>query len=148
MRSVQETGPPRGAGHPLDHVAIAVESIAAALPAFEALMQVEATPPERVEAQGVEVCFLGSGPSRIELIAPIDAAGTVARFLERRGPGLHHIALRVADLDAELERLRQAGVRLIDAQPRRGAGGKRIAFIHPSSAGGVLVELVEPAPAG
>jgi methylmalonyl-CoA/ethylmalonyl-CoA epimerase len=129
--------------YPLDHVAIAVPSMATAVAAFEALLGTIASPPERVESQGVEVSFVGTGAARIELVAPIDENGTVARFLERRGQGLHHIAFRVADLDAELERLRRAGVRLIDESPRVGAGGKRIAFLHPESGGGVLIELVE-----
>ena len=128
---------------PLDHVAIAVESIDASLPALELLTGSKATARERVESQNVEVVFIGTGSTRIELIQPTSADSTVARFLERRGPGLHHIAYRTPDIDAELARLEAAGVRLIDRTARPGAGGHRVAFIHPKSTGGVLVELVE-----
>ena len=128
---------------PLDHVAIAVESIDASLPALELLTGSKATARERVESQNVDVVFIGTGSTRIELIQPTSADSTVARFLERRGPGLHHIAYRTPDIDAELARLEAAGVRLIDRTARPGAGGHRVAFIHPKSTGGVLVELVE-----
>lgn len=127
---------------PLDHVAIAVESIAAAKPLFESLVGANGSLPERVESQHVEVCFIGSGPGRIELIAPTSPDSTVARFLERRGSGLHHLAYRVPDLEAALERLSAQGVKLIDRVPRPGAGGHRVAFLHPGSTGGVLIELV------
>lgn len=127
---------------PLDHVGVAVSSIAEALPFYEVLTGASATPIERIEAQGVEVTFIGAEPS-VELIAPTRADSTVQRFLERRGPGLHHIAYRVEDIHAELERLRAAGVRLIDEQPRAGACGHLVAFLHPNASGGVLVELVQ-----
>jgi len=128
---------------PLDHVAIAVESIATALPTFEALTGARGSVPEAVAAQGVAVAFLGEGAGKLELIEPLSPESGVARFLARRGPGLHHLAYRVTDLAGTLDRLAAAGVRLIDRQPRPGAGGHRVAFIHPQSAGGVLVELVE-----
>lgn len=127
----------------LDHVAIAVPSIAEALPLFELLTGAEGSARERVEAQGVDVAFVGEGEGRLELLEPLSSDSPVARFLERRGPGLHHLAYRVADLDAALERLSAAGVRLIDERPRPGAHGRRVAFLHPKSTGGVLVELVE-----
>ena len=128
---------------PLDHVAIAVESIATALPTFEALTGARGSFPEAVAAQGVAVAFLGEGAGKLELIEPLSPESGVARFLARRGPGLHHLAYRVTDLAGTLDRLAAAGVRLIDRQPRPGAGGHRVAFIHPQSAGGVLMELVE-----
>jgi methylmalonyl-CoA epimerase len=128
---------------PLDHVAIAVPSITAALPIFELLANAAGSPIERVEAQKVDVAFVGSGAARIELLQPTATDSTVQRFLNKRGTGLHHIAYRVADLEAALERLAQAGIRLIDAQPRAGAGGHRVAFLHPASTHGVLIELVE-----
>lgn len=128
---------------PLDHIAIAVPSIDAAAPAFELLTGAALSGRERVEAQGVEVAFVGGGAVRIELLEPLSADSPVGRFLEKRGAGLHHIAYRVTDLAAALARLDAAGVRLIDRAPRAGAHGHRIAFIHPSSASGVLVELVE-----
>ena len=127
----------------LDHVAIAVPSLAAALPTFEALTGATGSTPESVSAQGVSVAFLGDGPGKLELIEPSSPTSGVARFLEKRGPGLHHIAYRVADLAATLERLTAAGVELIDSVPRPGAHGHQVAFIHPRSSGGVLVELVQ-----
>jgi methylmalonyl-CoA epimerase len=128
---------------PLDHVAIAVPSLAAALPLYEALTGTKGSPRESVAAQGVDVIFLGTDAPRLELIEPAQADNAVARFLEKRGPGLHHIAYRVADLPATLARLERAGLQLIDREPRPGAHGRRIAFIHPKSTGGVLIELVE-----
>jgi methylmalonyl-CoA/ethylmalonyl-CoA epimerase len=128
---------------PLDHVAIAVPSITAALPIFELLANAAGSPIERVEAQKVDVAFVGSGVGRIELLQPTGADSTVQKFLDKRGSGLHHIAYRVSDLDATLEKMARAGIRLIDAMPRPGAGGHRVAFLHPASTHGVLVELVE-----
>ena len=127
----------------LDHIAIAVPSIAAALPVFEAIQGVKASAPELVPAQHVRVAFLGGGPARIELIEPTSEQSTVHKFLERRGPGLHHIAYRVADIRAELARLSAAGYRLIDREPRPGAQGHQVAFLHPQGTNGVLIELVE-----
>jgi methylmalonyl-CoA/ethylmalonyl-CoA epimerase len=134
-------------GLPLDHVAIAVESIDDVLPALEAVTGARGSRPERVEAQGVEVCFLGTGFGKIELVRPLGPDSPVARFLTRRGTGLHHIAYRVADIDTTLHRLATDGMELIDRVPRPGAQGHRVAFIHPRSTGGVLVELVQPAEA-
>ena len=128
---------------PLDHVAIAVPSLAAALPIFEEIQGVQATTPEAVPAQHVNVIFLGEGETRIELLEPTSDQSTVQRFLERRGAGLHHIAYRVPDIRAALARLSAAGFRLIDREPRPGARGHQVAFLHPHSTGGVLIELVE-----
>ncbi len=127
----------------LDHVAIAVPSIAAALPNFEALVGARGSAPETVAAQGVAVAFLGEDGARLELIEPLTPEAGVARFLEKRGPGLHHLAYRVPDLAGTLDRLAAAGVELIDRKPRPGAHGHQVAFIHPRSTGGTLVELVE-----
>jgi len=127
----------------LDHVAIAVPSIADALPTFEALVGAPGSAPEAVAAQGVAVAFLGEAGARLELIEPRSPESGVARFLEKRGPGLHHVAYRVSDLAATLERLAAAGVELIDRQPRAGAHDHLVAFIHPRATGGTLVELVE-----
>jgi methylmalonyl-CoA/ethylmalonyl-CoA epimerase len=129
----------------LDHVAIAVPSLATALPTFEALVGATGSTPESVTSQGVAVAFLGDGPGKLELIEPSSPTSGVARFLEKRGPGLHHIAYRVTDLAATLDRLAARGVELIDRVPRSGAHGHKVAFIHPRSSGGVLVELVEGA---
>lgn len=130
---------------PLDHVAIAVRSITDAMPALELIIGASGSPVERVDAQGVDVAFLGDGTASVELIQPVSDASPVARFLERHGPGLHHIAFRVTDLAAALDRLSDQGVELIDRIPRTGAHGRRVAFLHPRAAGGVLVELVEVA---
>jgi methylmalonyl-CoA/ethylmalonyl-CoA epimerase len=128
---------------PLDHVAIAVPSITAALPLFELLANATGSPIERVEAQKVDVAFVGSGTGRLELLQPTAPDSTVQKFLDRRGPGLHHIAYRVADIEGALAELAAKGIRLIDEKPRPGAGGHRVAFLHPQSTNGVLVELVE-----
>lgn len=127
----------------LDHVAVAVPSITAALPIFELLADAPGSRIEHVQAQQVDVAFVGTGATRVELLQPSGPDSTVQKFLDRRGPGLHHIAYRVPDIEAALHRLAAAGVRLIDEQPRLGAGGHKVAFLHPQSTHGVLVELVE-----
>ncbi len=124
---------------PLDHVAVAVESIARARALFERMTGGPGSPVEELPHQGVNVAFFG----QLELIEPRDAESGVARFLARRGPGIHHVAWRVPDLEAELRRLEAEGYELIDRTPRPGAGGHRVAFLHPRSTGGILVELVE-----
>ena len=127
----------------IDHVAIAVPSITAALPLFELLADAVGSPIERVEAQKVDVAFIGTGTTRIELLEPTAPDSTVQKFLDKRGSGLHHIAYRVADIEAALKRLKEAGMQLIDEKPRPGAGGHLVAFLHPRSTHGVLVELVQ-----
>jgi methylmalonyl-CoA epimerase len=127
---------------PLDHVAIAVDCIADAQPIFEAITGATGSAVETVAAQQVNVTFIGHGSGRLELLEPTSPDSAVGRFLSRRGPGLHHIAYRVPDLDAALARLAAAGYDLIDQAPRPGAGGHRVAFLHPRSTGGVLIELV------
>lgn len=129
----------------LDHVGVAVHSLDDALPTWESLVGAGATGRERVESQGVEVVFVGTGAGRIELLAPTRPDSPVARFLERRGPGMHHLCYRVPDIRAALAAFREAGYELIDAEPRPGAHGRRVAFLHPRSTGGVLIELVEEA---
>jgi methylmalonyl-CoA epimerase len=130
-------------GRTLDHVGIAVHSLDDSLPLFESITGGKGYGRERVEAQGVEVAFVGSGPGRLELLAPTRDDSAVAKFLSRRGPGMHHLCYRVDDVAAELARWREAGAQLIDPEPRPGAGGHRVAFLHPKSTGGVLVELLE-----
>jgi methylmalonyl-CoA epimerase len=127
----------------LDHVAIAVPSITVVLPLFESLTGARGSPPESVPTQKVNVTFLGTGAARLELLEPSAADSVLQRFLARRGSGLHHIAFRVPDLASTLAALAAAGIQLIDARPRLGAGGHQVAFLHPSSTGGVLIELVE-----
>ena len=130
----------------IDHLAIAVDNLDAALPFFTDLLGLEVTHTDVEESQGVVVAFLPVGDSEIELIEPVERDSGVARFLDRRGPGLHHICLEVEDLDAALARLREGGVQLIDEAPYTGTGGRRIVFIHPKAAHGVLVELYEVLP--
>lgn len=127
----------------LDHVGIAVETPEAVLSFLEGILGFRAGMAEDVAASGVRVRFLGAADARLEVIEPVGADSAVSRFLARRGPGLHHIALGVGNLSEVLARLIARGVRLIDEVPRAGAQGARIAFVHPSSTGGVLVELVE-----
>ena len=127
----------------LDHVAVAVPSITAALPLFELLAGAAGSPIERVEAQKVDVAFVGSDAGKIELLQPTGPDSTVQKFLDKRGSGLHHIAYRVPDIEAALRSLAEKGIRLIDEKPRPGAGGHLVAFLHPSSTQGVLVELVQ-----
>jgi methylmalonyl-CoA/ethylmalonyl-CoA epimerase len=127
----------------LDHVGIAVPSIDEALPTWEAILGVAGSGRETVGSQGVEVVFLGSGAARVELVAPSRPDSPVARFLARRGPGIHHLGYRVPDIRAALADLEARGFELIDREPRTGAHGHQVAFLHPRAAGGVLVELVE-----
>jgi methylmalonyl-CoA epimerase len=126
-------------GRPLDHVAIAVHSLEESAALYELLTGETRSRVDVLEAQGVRVAFVG----RVELLEPLGPDTTVGRFLERRGPGLHHVAYRTDDIVADLARLEDAGLRLIDAEPRPGAFGHRVAFLHPVSTGGILVELVE-----
>lgn len=128
---------------PLDHVGIAVASLDEALPLWESLIGAPGSGREIVESQGVEVVFVGAGAGRVELLAPTRPESPVARFLERRGPGTHHLCYRVPDIRAALAAARQAGLTLIDAEPRSGAHGHQVAFLHPRSTGGVLVEYVQ-----
>jgi len=125
----------------LDHIGIAVRDLEGARAGYRRL-GLEEVAREELPDEGVELVVFRLGGARIELLKPL-GEGPLARFLERRGEGLHHLALAVADIDEELRRLREAGVRLVDERPRRGFGGSRIAFIHPKGMGGVLIELVE-----
>lgn len=128
----------------LDHTAVAVTSIDASLAFYRDVLGLAVTHRETIPAQGVEAALLDIGESHLELIAPLGPDAGVARFLARRGPGLHHVAYRVHDIDAALASLSAAGVRLIDERPRTGIRGSRVAFLHPSATGGVLTEIVEP----
>lgn len=123
----------------VDHVAVAVPSIEEARPLYERLSGVSGSPVEELPEQGVRVLFVGE----VELLEPLAPESSVARFLDRRGPGLHHIAYRTPDIHAELARLAEAGFELIDTEPRPGAGGHLVAFLHPRSTGKTLVELVQ-----
>ncbi len=127
----------------IDHLGIAVPSLAEAIKAYEALgFTVQST--EEVPTEKARVAFLPVGESRLELLEPTEAGSVIARFLEKRS-GLHHVCVLVEDIEAALADLRARGVALIDEKPRPGAGGSRVAFVHPRSAGGVLLELKEAA---
>lgn len=132
---------------PLDHVAVVVADLAASEASYCAL-GFAVRYRERVDDQGVDIVGMRAGDATIELLKPLDPASPIARYLGDRASRLHHFAYRVADLRAELARLRAAGVRLIDETPRRGAHGNAIAFLHPSATGGTLIELCQPGNAG
>ncbi|HEU5261739.1 MAG TPA: methylmalonyl-CoA epimerase [Gemmatimonadales bacterium] len=125
----------------LAHVGVAVPSIADALAFYRDVLRLEPGRPEF--ADGTTIVGLTLGDVQVELLEPRDPDGPVAKFLARRGPGIHHLCYRVPDLDRALERCRAAGYRLIDDVPRRGAGGRRIAFVHPKATAGILLELTE-----
>jgi methylmalonyl-CoA epimerase len=129
----------------IDHLGIAVRSIEDSLRFYAEALGLEVKATEAVEDQGVEVALLPVGEARIELLEPVSDDSPVGRFIARRGEGLHHICYEVEDLAARLEHLRSRGVRVLDGYPRRGAEGRLVAFLHPASANGVLVELVEKA---
>ena len=123
------------------HVGVAVPDLEAALAFYREVLGLRPGEPET--ADGATIVSLPFGDSDVELLAPRDDDGPIARFLARRGPGIHHICYRVADLDAALADCRAAGYQLIDEVPRTGAGGRRIAFVHPKATGGILLELTE-----
>ena len=129
----------------IDHAGIAVTDLEAAVAFYRDVLGMALVHRETLPEQGVRAALLDVGESHVELLEPLDADGGVARFLARRGPGLHHLAYRVDDIDAVLASLSAAGTRLIDAAPRAGIRGSRVAFLHPSATAGVLTELVEPA---
>jgi methylmalonyl-CoA/ethylmalonyl-CoA epimerase len=125
----------------IDHIGIAVGDIAEALAFYRDALGLEIDPPEDVPSQRVRAHFIPAGESALELLEATSDDSPIAKYVARRGPGLHHITLRVDDIAAALAQLKARGVRLIDESPRPGAHGSRVAFIHPSSAHGVLVEL-------
>jgi len=126
----------------IDHIAIAVRSIEEALEAYQEALGLELTDVKEMSEDAVRVAFLPVGESEIELVEPLANHSSVARFLEKQGEGLHHICLEVEDIEAALQGLRAKGMRPIDRRPRQGAHG-RVAFLHPNSAHGVLIELIE-----
>ena len=123
------------------HVGIAVKSIDALIPFYRDVLGLPDAPLD--DSDGARIAGLAAGDSLIELLEPADSGSPIAKFLEKRGPGIHHICFTVDDLDATLARCRQAAITLIDETPRMGAEGKRIAFLHPKSTGGILIELSE-----
>jgi methylmalonyl-CoA/ethylmalonyl-CoA epimerase len=129
----------------IDHIGVAVADLDAALELHERTYGMPVVHRETVEEQGVEAVLLDVGENHVELLRPLADDTPVGRFLAKRGPGLHHVAFQVAEIEAALAQLRDQGVRLIDETPRIGIRGSRVAFLHPSASGGVLTELVEPA---
>src|SRR5258706_3261087 len=127
----------------LTHVGIAVKSLKNSVELFTRLLQVEKAGEEAVESQRVKLAFLDLGDTSIELTEAADPESPIAKFIEKRGEGVHHLSFEVDDIEAELARLRKEGFRLIDETPRPGAGGHLIAFIHPKSTNGVLVEICQ-----
>ena len=125
------------------HLGFAVEDLEAAARFYSENFGAEPTEREVVEEQGIVATMFRAGESMIELVQPTRPDSPVGRFLERRGEGVHHVAYEVEDLEAALRELKRSGVELVDEEPRRGAGGTRVAFVHPKSAFGVLTELVE-----
>lgn len=130
---------PRGVR--IAHIGLAVASLEAVLPFYRDILGLPEVPLD--DADGARITGLAAGDSLVELLQPEDADSPIGKFLAKRGPGIHHICFAVADLDGTLDRCRSAGLRLIDPVPRIGADGKRIAFLHPTSTAGVLIELTE-----
>lgn len=127
----------------LSHIAVAVKSISESLKFWQDVLGLSLLAIEEVPEQKVKVAMLGIENTHIELLEPLNPESTVAKFIEKRGEGLHHIAFEVENIEEVLEKLKESGVKLIDEKPRKGAMGKKIAFIHPQSTGGVLIELTE-----
>lgn len=127
----------------IDHIGIAVKSLADAVKVYQDAIGLDVAGYDEVDEQGVRVAMLTIGESRIELLEPTRSDSPIEKFMTKRGEGIHHIAVRVDNIEEALERLKAKGARLIDSTPRRGAHDTRIAFIHPSSTHGVLLELVE-----
>jgi len=131
-------------GHAVDHIAIAVKNLDEALAFYKAALGLPEIGIEIVAEQGVRVAKLDIGNTHIELLEPLGPDTPVGKFIASKGPGLHHICVKVDDINSELEKLKSQGMRLIDETPKIGAGGAKIAFVHPKSTGGVLLELSQP----
>jgi methylmalonyl-CoA/ethylmalonyl-CoA epimerase len=129
----------------VDHIGVAVEDLDAAIALHAETYDMELVHREVVEEQGVEAVLLDVGEGHVELLRPLSGETPVGRFLARRGPGLHHVAYQVTDIERTLGALKAAGLELIDEQPRTGIRGSRVAFLHPRATAGVLTEIVEPA---
>jgi methylmalonyl-CoA/ethylmalonyl-CoA epimerase len=131
----------------VDHIGVAVEDLDAAIALHERDYGMALVHREVIDEQGVEAVLLDVGENHVELLRPLADDTPVGRFLAKRGPGLHHVAYQVADVDSTLATLRERGLRLIDESPRTGVRGSRVAFLHPAASGGVLTEIVQPAEA-
>ena len=133
--------PPSRPSARIAHIGIAVRAIDELIPFYRDVLGLAESPLD--DADGARIAGLAAGESLVELLEPAEAGSPIAKYIDRRGPGIHHICFAVDDLDATMQRCRDAGLRLIDEEPRLGAEGKRIAFLHPSGTGGVLIELTE-----
>jgi len=129
----------------IDHIGVAVEDLDGAVALYQDRLGMREQHRETVEAFGVDAVLLEIGDGHVELLSPLSSESAVGRFIEKNGPGIHHVAYQTDDLDSALDSVRGAGLELIDEQPRTGIRGSRVAFLHPRSTGGVLTELVEPA---
>jgi methylmalonyl-CoA/ethylmalonyl-CoA epimerase len=129
----------------IDHVAIAVEDIDTALAMYRDALEMKLVHRETLSEQGVDAALLDVGDGHVELLQPLGPETAVGKFLSRRGPGIHHVAYRVDDIESAISALSASGLRLIDEHPRRGIRDSRVAFLHPTSTGGVLIEIVQPA---
>jgi methylmalonyl-CoA/ethylmalonyl-CoA epimerase len=129
----------------IDHIAIAVSSMEETLETLRKLYGLHVEHTEELTSEKVAEAMLPIGNTQLQVLAPTDDESTVAKFIERRGEGLHHIAIKVADIGATLEHLKKEGAELIDSKPRIGGGGHRVAFVHPKTTHGILIELVEHA---
>ena len=128
----------------IDHIGVAVEDIDAAIALYQESFEMALAHRETVSSQGVEAVLLDVGEGHVELLAPLGPDTPVGKYLARNGPGLHHVAYAVDDIDGALQRIAATGIELIDSEPRTGIRGSRVAFLHPRSTGGVLTEIVEP----
>lgn len=129
----------------IDHIGVATDDLDASLALYEGSMGMPLAHRETVEEQGVEAVLLDVGDCHVELLSPLGPDTPVGKFLDRKGPGLHHVAYRVDDISAALAKLAGAGIELIDSEPRTGIRESQVAFLHPRSTGGVLTEIVQPA---
>jgi methylmalonyl-CoA/ethylmalonyl-CoA epimerase len=128
----------------IDHIGVATENLEGALALYEQTFSMPLVHRETVESQGVEAALLDVGDGHVELLEPLGPETPVGKYLDKRGPGLHHVAYAVGDIDDTLGKLKDAGVELIDAEARQGIRNSRVAFLHPRATGGVLTEIVQP----
>ena len=131
----------------IDHIGVATDDLDAGVALYEGTLGMPVAHRETVESQGVEAVLLSIGDGHVELLRPLGPDTPIGKYLDNRGPGLHHVAYAVDDIDGVLSKLKEAGIEMIDSQPRIGIRQSRVAFVHPRSTGGVLTEIVEPAKA-
>jgi methylmalonyl-CoA/ethylmalonyl-CoA epimerase len=129
----------------IDHIGVATEDLEVALELYEKTFSMQLVHRETVESQGVEAALLDVGDGHVELLRPLGPDTPVGKYLDKEGPGLHHVAYAVDDINAVLDKLKNAGVELIDQEPRQGIRNSQVAFLHPKATGGVLTEIVQPA---